>query len=356
MTNINLNKIERYIDGKADEAEIKWVESLFLNGEENPTLRSLLEKDFAIMLMDKSVPVVDLSHNLDRIHHIIRKSEIKRRDSVGQKLIRIYTKIAAILLLPVLILTGTGYWYFNRETTQSIEPVVVTTADRPVFSTIYAPMGSRVAFNLPDGSEGMLNSGSRLTYSQPFNTNRQIKMEGEGWFDINRDDHHPFEVSTGNTTLRVLGTSFNISAYPSENYVEVVLRNGKVEFRDNNSSKIITMLPKDRLVFQNGNIEKTITDPEKFSAWTEGKLVFRGDLMAEVGRRLERWYNVKVEIADRELEKYSFRGTFEDDKLEDVLYYLSMTSPIRYKISPRTILQNGSFEREKVTIHYNEQQ
>lgn len=355
MTNVNFDKIERYIDGTANEAETKWVESLFLNGEENPTLRSLLEKDFVMMLQDKSVPDVDLSHSLDRIHHLIRKSEIKRRDSAAQKVIRIYTKIAAILLLPVLVLTGTGYWYFNRDTTESIEPVVVTTADRPVFSTIFAPLGSRVAFNLPDGSKGMLNSGSRLTYSQPFNTNRQIKMEGEGWFDINRDDHHPFEISTGNSTLRVLGTSFNISAYPSENYVEVVLRNGRVEFRDNNSSKIFTMLPKDRLVFQNGNIEKTTTDPDKYSAWTEGKLVFRGDLMAEVGRRLERWYNIKVELADKELEKYSFRGTFEDDKLEDVLHYLSMTSPISYKITPRRMLQNGSFEKEKVTIYHSEQ-
>jgi len=352
VTNTILEKVERYIDGLSDEAEKEWVESLFIDSEENLTLRSLLEKDFALMLKDDSGKVKDLSHNLDRIHHIIRKNKITgRRENTGHKLIRIYSKIAAILLLPVLILTGTGYWYLSREKQIPTEPIAITTTDKPVTSTIYAPMGSRVSFNLPDGSKGMLNSGSVLTYSQPFNSNRQIKIEGEAWFEINRNEQYPFEISTGNATVKVLGTSFNISAYPSEGYVEVVLKNGKVDFMNNRNGELVSMLPKERLVFQEGNISKSLTDPDKYCAWTEGKLVFRGDLMAEVGRRLERWYNIKVELADKELEKYSFRGTFEDDKLEEVLYYLSMTSPITYQITPRKILANGTFEKEKVTIN-----
>ena len=55
------------------------------------------------------------------------------------------------------------------------------------------------------------------------------------------------------------------------------------------------ILPSERLIFQNGNISKSVTDPEKYNAWTEGKLVFRGDPMAEVARRIERWYNVKID-------------------------------------------------------------
>jgi len=84
---------------------------------------------------------------------------------------------------------------------------------------------------------------------------------------------------------------------------------------------------------------------------TEGKLVFRGDPMDEVARRIERWYNVKIELADKELEKYSFRATFEDDKLEDVLHFLCMTSPIRYQITSRKLLEDGTYEKEKVTIY-----
>jgi ferric-dicitrate binding protein FerR (iron transport regulator) len=73
--------------------------------------------------------------------------------------------------------------------------------------------------------------------------------------------------------------------------------------------------------------------------------------MADVVRRIERWYNVKIELADHELEKYSFRATFQDDSLEDVLRFLSMTSPISYVITPREMLQDGTFKKEKVTIY-----
>ena len=142
-----------------------------------------------------------------------------------------------------------------------------------------------------------------------------------------------------------------MSAYPEENYIEVVLQKGKVEFLDNCIDEKITILPSERMIYQNGAIKKSVNDPLKYNAWTEGKLVFREDPMAEVARRIERWYNVKVELADKELEKYSFRGTFEDDKLDEVLRLLSMTSPIRYKITPRKLLADGSYEKEKVTIY-----
>jgi ferric-dicitrate binding protein FerR (iron transport regulator) len=197
----------------------------------------------------------------------------------------------------------------------------------------------------------MLNSGSSLSYSLPFNNNRQVRLEGEAWFEVNHDEAHPFEISTGNSTVKVLGTSFNMSAYPDENYVEVVLKTGKVEFMESNGSDNVTMVPSERLVFQNGNISKSVTDPAKYNAWTEGKLVFRGDQMGEVARRIERWYNVKIDIGDKELEKYSFRATFEDDKLEEVLRLLSMTSPITYHISPRKLLADGTYEKELITIN-----
>lgn len=343
MKENDLDKIERYINGVADDNDKARVETLFLSEEDNHTLRNSLEKDWNIMLRDTSPSEVNLSHLLDRVHHIIRKNETLKRQKPLQKFIRIYMRAAAILLLPLLVAGGLVYSYFGNQGK--------TTADRQVSTTIYAPLGARVSFNLPDGTTGMLNSGSHLTYSLPFNNNREVSLEGEAWFEVSRDENHPFEIGTGNSTVKVLGTSFNVSAYPAENYVEVVLQQGKVEFQDNKGDEKMTMLPSERLVFQDGNISKSVTDPVKYNAWTEGKLVFRGDLMAEVGRRIERWYNVKVELADKELEKYSFRATFEDDKLEEVLRLLSMTSPIRYQITPRKLLPDGTYEKEKVTIY-----
>ncbi len=337
------DKIERYINGLADDIEKDWVESLFLNGEDNYTLQQLLKNDWDLMLRDPSLPEVDLNHLLDRVHHIIRKNQTLKSQKPLQKFIRIYMRAAAILLLPLLVAGGLVYSYLGNHGK--------TTTDRQVISTIYAPLGSRVSFNLPDGTTGMLNSDSRLSYSLPFTNSRQVKLEGEAWLNVNRDEDHPFVISTDNSTVKVLGTNFNVSAYPAGNYVEVVLKQGRVEFQDNKGDEKVTILPSERLVFQNGNISKSVIDPAKYYAWTEGKLIFRNDPMAEVARRIERWYNIKVELADEELEKYSFRATFEDDKLEEVLRYLCMTSPIRYQITPRKLLTDGSFEKEKVTFY-----
>ena len=336
-------KIERFVDGIADEAEKAFIESLFQEGEENFTLRSNLEKDWSKIVKDETVAEVNLSHLLDRVHHTIRKNEIRKKQRPVQKLLLFYMRAAAVLLLPILLAGGLIVNYFIKEDKAF--------TDQQVSSTIYAPMGSRISFNLPDGTKGMLNSGSKLSYSLPFTRNRKVKLEGEAWLDVSHDRDYPFEINTGNSTVKVLGTSLNVSAYPEEEYVEVVLLEGKVEFLNQINPGIATMIPSERLIFKDGTISQSVTDPGKYNAWTEGKLVFRGDPMAEVARRIERWYNVKIVLADPELEKYSFRGTFEDDKIEEVLRFLSMTSPIKYHISQRKLLADGTVDKQIVTIN-----
>ena len=337
MKQDEIDKIERYINGKADESERKYIESLFHEGENNLYLRNSIRKEWEFFLSEASPTEINLNHLLDRVHHLIRKQETSKRHQPVQRLIRIYKRAAAVLLIPLLV-TGAFVISYSGFKTK-------TANDSQVSATIYAPMGARVSFNLPDGTSGMLNSGSVLSYSIPFSNNRQVKLEGEAWFEVKRDDDHPFEINTGNSITKVLGTSLNLNAYPSENYIEIVLKDGSVEFLYNKGEEKETMLPKERLIFQNGEIIKSVVDPAKYCAWTNGKLIFRGDPMAEVARRIERWYNVKVNIADSELEKYSFRATFEDDKLEDVLRYLCLTSPIQCKITPREIMTDSSFKK-----------
>jgi ferric-dicitrate binding protein FerR (iron transport regulator) len=251
-------------------------------------------------------------------------------------------KAAAILLLPVII--AAGLLLTNKRNMRVIP-------NGPVSSTIYAPLGARTSFILPDGTTGMLNSGSSLSYSQPFNNNRQVNLEGEAWLDVKHDEANPFLINAANSVVRVLGTSLNVSAYSSENYIEVVLAKGKVEFLNKDNNEIASMIPSQRLVFRDGHISSSYTDPGKYTSWTEGKLVFRGDPMEEVARRLERWYNIRVVIKDSSLLNYSFRAIFEDDKIEEVMRFISMTSPIRYEISPRKLLDDGTFEKQIINMY-----
>ncbi len=345
MKQEEIDKIERYINGEADEKESEFVESLFADGENNLYLRSRINKDFDLFLRDALSIDVDTRHILDRIDHIIHTEETRKNNKPLRRLLRIYMKAAAILIIPLLVAGSLIYTHISER--------YFNYSDEEAVTRIYAPYGSRVSFNLPDGTTGMLNSGSTLVYRLPFSHNRNIKLEGEAWFEVKKDERSPFVIDAGNSEIKVLGTSFNISAYPDENYVEVVLVDGEVEFIDNAKGQREIVRPSERLINKGGKINKFYSEPEKYTAWTEGKLIFRGDLMDEVARRIERWYNVKVIISDKELLKYSFRATFQDDRLEDVLKYLTMTSPISYRIIPRAVMPDGSFRKEEVTIYKN---
>lgn len=344
------NLIEKYLKGLTNDEENQLVESIIITEEKASELKDLLENEWEKTENQSLLNIEKLENLLDRVHHLISQKEYEERKTVLRKVLNIYARVAAILIIPLIISGIIGYSHLAK---QRIETAQIIKDEPPEIlkSTIIAPMGSRVSFTLPDSTTGMLNSGSRLTYSVPFKRNRNIDLEGEAWFDVKHDEQNPFVIGAGNSKVKVLGTSFNISAYPNDGYIEVVLCRGKIQFTDQNGASNTTLYPSERLVYQNGNISKTVTDPAKYSSWKEGKLVFRGDQMSEVGRRIERWYNVKVILEDKELEKYSFRGTFVDDSLEEVLNLLSMTSPITYRITPRRIQNDGTYEKEIVTIN-----
>lgn len=343
INKIDIEKLERFSKGLSDAEEEKYIHSLFSKNEGNLEFKQHILKEFDEYLKNNQEEDHNLSYLLDRIHHAIHKNESRKKPTLVRRIYNWYAVAAAVLLIPMLI--SGGIWFL----TQSQEETVI--AEASVSSTLFAPMGSRISFTLPDGTKGWLNSGSSLEYSLPFNQNRQIAVLGEAWFDVAHDTDHPFEITVGNSKVKVLGTKFNLNAYPDDKYIEVVLEEGKVEFSVSVCTSSIEMKPDERLVFSDGAINIDKTEAAKYAAWKEGKLVFRGDPMAEVARRIERWYNVEVELVDKELEKYVIRGTFQDDSLEEVFRYLSMTSPITYRISDRKMLGDGTWQKQKVLLY-----
>lgn len=338
----DIKKLERFSKGLSDSEEQQYVYSLFSENEDNPEFKHYILKELRDYVNGNPDEKHELSYLLNRIHHIIHNKENRKRNTVVRKISRWYSAAAAILLIPLLI--AGGIWLTK---TRDAETVV---AESQVTSTIYAPMGSRISFSLPDGTQGWLNSGSSLEYNIPFNSNRDVTLTGEALLEVAQDNAHPFTVNAGNSKVTVLGTKFNMNAYPEDNYIEVVLEEGKVQFDVPGINEPVTMKLHERLVYNKDGIDIRTTDVEKYTAWIEGKLVFRGDPMPEVARRIERWYNVDVELVDKNLEKYVIRGTFEDDSLEEVMKYLSMTSPISYRIIERKVLDDGTYEKKKVLL------
>lgn len=340
----DIEKLVRLSKGLSDVEETRYVYSLFAEKEDSDELKYHIRDEWTKYLENNEGENYDLSYLLDRIHHRIHLIENRKRQTLTRKIYRWYSVTAAILLVPLLI-AGT-IWFTKKH---AAENVFVT--EKTVTSTIHAPLGSRISFELPDGTRGWLNSGSSLEYQLPFSNNRQVVLRGEGLFDVAHDASLPFEISAGNSKIKVLGTRFNLNAYPNENYVEVVLEKGKIEFYVPGMPSAVEMQPNERLVYNRNSIRIATTDPSKYSAWVEGKLIFRGDPMPEVARRIARWYNVEVELVDKELKEDVIRGTFQDDSLEDVLRYISMTSPIHYRIIDREVFDDGTFQKKKVLLY-----
>lgn len=338
----DIEKLGSFRKGLSGRAEKQYIYSLFSENEENKDFKQHFLKEFDEYIKNNPEKDHHLSYLLDRIHHIIHNNENRKKHPVAGRIYRWYS-VAAMLLAPILI--AGIVWVTEQKQDQLI------VAEAPVASTLYAPMGSRISFSLPDGTNGWLNSGSSLKYSLPFIHNRQIAVSGEAWLDVAHDERHPFEITTGNSKIQVLGTKFNLNAYPEENHVEVVLAEGKVKFSTPGLRSAIEMKPNERLVLRGGSVTIRPTDVAKYSAWIEGKLVFRADPMIEVARRIERWYNVKVVLVDKDLEKDLISGTFQDDSLEDVFHYLSMTSPIRYRILDQQVNADGILQKTKVLLY-----
>jgi ferric-dicitrate binding protein FerR (iron transport regulator) len=340
----DIEKLVRFSKGISDAAETLYIYSLFAEKEDSSELKYYIKDEWNKYLENNQGENHNLTYLLDRIHRRMHFIENREKQTITRKIYQWYSVVAAILLVPLLI--AGGIWFTANETQKT-----VVVAEKPVTSTIHAPLGSRISFDLPDGTRGWLNSGSSLEYTLPFSENRQVSVGGEAWFDVAHDASHPFEISAGNSKVKVLGTKFNLNAYPEESYVEVVLEEGKVEFSVPGISSAVEMKPNERLVYNRDSVHIATTDPSKYAAWVEGKLVFKGDPMPEVARRIERWYNVQVELIDKDLEKDIIRGTFQDDSLEDVLRFVSMTSPIRYRIIDRKVLDDGTFLKKKVLLY-----
>jgi len=340
----DIDKIKRFCLGESDKEEERYVWSLFSEKEEDDEFKQYIHKEFEKYFDTHTDENYHLSFMIDHIHNIInQKKQHQKKEPFVKKVYQWYSVAAAILLVPMII--AGIFWQNNISKTVGSKEFVT--------NEIVAPFGARVNFSLPDGTKGCLNSGSSLKYKIPFCKNRKVSVEGEASFDVAHDSKHPFELSAGVSIIKVLGTKFNIHAYQEEHSVEVVLEEGKVNFSVYGLSKNVVMKPNDRLFYIDGVIYINQVNAAKYMAWSEGKLIFQGDPMKEVARRISRWYNVEVVLMDKLLESYRIRGTFQDDPLKEVLTVLTMTSPIRYKIIEGKTLEDGTHQKQKILLYKN---
>lgn len=209
--------------------------------------------------------------------------------------------------------------------------------------SVEAPLGSKTKLYLPDGTLVWLNAGSRMTYSQGFGVdNRKVELEGEGYFEVKRNEKIPFFVKTKDLQLQVLGTKFNFRDYPEDHEVVVSLLEGKVGLNNLlREEKEAVLSPDERAVLNKANGLLTVESvtASNASQWTDGYLFFDEELLPDIAKELERSYNVKIHIANDSLKTFRFYGNFvrREQNIQEVLEALASTEKMQYTIEERNI-------------------
>lgn len=194
---------------------------------------------------------------------------------------------------------------------------------------IITPYGAKTNFQLPDGSIVWLNSGSELSFPSQFDASRPVTLTGEAFFEVEKSAK-PFIVSTIYGEVEVRGTSFDVKAFPGEN-LQATLVEGIVIVRGINIDKEAALRPGQQANISGSKIIVDEVETYQFTSWKDGKLIFMDEQLPSVAKRLERWYNVKIELAnDIRLTEIRYNGTIEMESFSEVLQLLKVTAPIDY--------------------------
>jgi len=265
----------------------------------------------------------DGSRLLDKIHHRIALEESK----VVAKRISLYRNLLKVAAILIVGLIGSIIWVDQPK--KVVEPTYV-----PILETVSTPFGARTSFKLPDGSDVWLNSGSSITFPRQYGAVRKVDLTGEAYFKVAKDGKR-FIVKTGKGQVEVMGTSFDVKAYPEENF-ETTLVEGVVKVCDK-SHLLATLKPGQRSVLNTADaFSLKDVNTELITSWKDGKLIFVKEPFANVVRELERWYNVKIEIQGNRLKNLGYTGTIEMETFGEILELINTTTPIKYQYNKNT--------------------
>lgn len=329
--------ITAYLSGKATAEERRGLEEWVKQSPENDRYFQEIRNVWQVMHPAFNPSEIDVFAAEKNIFANIAAT----RRNITRTLLLYWQRVAAILVIPLLLLCS--YLYLNKE----------SAVDVPIeYQVVKSPHGTFSEVRLPDGTNVWLNGGSSLKYPLAFGKEeRNVFLNGEGYFEVHSDKDHPFIVKTGQITLRATGTAFNIEAYDRDSITAVTMVNGKIDVAFGNSSPV-TMIPGERASFNNLTKQCLIakTDPYKWYAWKDGLMIFRDDPLWYVFKRVGQTFNVNIQLKDSSLANAPYRATFENESLDEILRLLKMSAPIRFKKIERTINSCGTYERQEIEV------
>lgn len=315
--------VAKYLSGDANTAEKQAVKTWAAISEKNS--KELAEAKLLFEKTDEYYQFKSFNTNAawEKIRHKTGSKTISIAPRKKQRnvLISRFYKYAAILFLALLVGTA-GYYFGIKNQANNVYSEIISTEKQVVNE-----------YQLPDGSVVTLNSNSKLQFPKKFKNNlREVTITGEAFFDVVPDAEKPFIIHAGNARVKVLGTSFNVSAYPENETVEVVVETGTVQVQcseksDDLDTGEILLKPGEKGILLNsaGKLEKTLNTDRNYLAWKTQNLVFDQMPLNEVVRYLNKTYHTEIQLKQENLKTLVLTAQFERKPVDFILNVIQLT-------------------------------
>lgn len=317
------HSIYKTLDNTAKPEEAREVVRWFATSEGQSFLSDLMDKD-------ENMINPETAH--EHIEHIIPSKEMYEqimRRLKKRSLKRIIFNAAAIFI-PLFLIAGL-YFELNSR---------VDLFSSSEYNEIYVPAGEQLQFMFQDGSRVYLNAESRLRYPRKFGlSERKVELEGQGFFEIEKNKNRPFIVDMQALKVKVTGTSFDTKAYMNEKLISVSLENGSIEL-ESSRFKTFNIQPGEQVIYNKETGRYQVIRPKEISnasAWKEKKLIFDDMPLSEVLTILSRTYDSSFTIVDSAAFKYNFTLYTEKKELDFVLNELGKIAPIYFEYQGNNI-------------------
>ncbi len=208
------------------------------------------------------------------------------------------------------------------------------------FNTLVIPRGSEYNIVLADGTKVFLNAGSEISYPVVFaGDKREVKLKGEAYFEVRKDERRPFFVQAGDVQIQVLGTSFNVTAYPGRGRIETTLEEGKIQLTDGRES--VEVSPGKQAIYdiEDGRFEVKQVDTKLYTAWKDGYYKFDQMTLEDIMETLALWYDLNVFYRNPGVKSLEFTGRLRRyDEVVSLFEKLEQTGLVVFEVNGKNVI------------------